>query len=222
MTHKDVSTALSRAPAGLAAPQVRVEVHFGIGLPAFALVGLPEAVVRESRRAGPLRAADHRLRISRRDGSRSICRPPICRRRAADSICQSRSASSRPAENCLRAAHGTRVLRRARAVGGELRETPKLLAVPGGGSAHRREIDPTRANALEAELVAGPRVRTRRPSAASVRRAQGAAAMVAASPDCRSVCPDRNVRGRSRPREVRGQFTAKRALEIAAAGEQGF
>ena len=44
-----VSTVLSRAPAGLSAPLVRVEVHLGTGLPAFHLVGLPEAVVRESR-----------------------------------------------------------------------------------------------------------------------------------------------------------------------------
>ena len=46
---RPVSTVLSRAPAGLAAPLVRVEVHLGSGLPAFALVGLPEAVVRESK-----------------------------------------------------------------------------------------------------------------------------------------------------------------------------
>jgi len=46
---RSVSIALSRAPAGLNAPPVRVEVHIGSGLPAFALVGLPEAVVRESR-----------------------------------------------------------------------------------------------------------------------------------------------------------------------------
>jgi magnesium chelatase family protein len=44
-----VSTVLSRAPAGLEAPLVRVEVHLGSGLPAFAMVGLPEAVVRESK-----------------------------------------------------------------------------------------------------------------------------------------------------------------------------
>ena len=46
---KEVSTVLSRAPLGLAAPLVRVEVHLGTGLPTFAMVGLPEAVVRESR-----------------------------------------------------------------------------------------------------------------------------------------------------------------------------
>src|ERR1700753_1186154 len=44
-----MSTVESRAPLGLAAPLVRVEVHLGPGLPAFHLVGLPEAVVRESR-----------------------------------------------------------------------------------------------------------------------------------------------------------------------------
>ncbi len=47
--HRDVSIVLSRAPAGVAAPLVRVEVHLGLGRPTFALVGLPEAVVRESK-----------------------------------------------------------------------------------------------------------------------------------------------------------------------------
>jgi magnesium chelatase family protein len=40
---------LSRALVGLDAPEVRVEVHISNGLPACALVGLPEAEVRESR-----------------------------------------------------------------------------------------------------------------------------------------------------------------------------
>ena len=44
-----VSMVKSRAPAGLEAPLVRVEVHLGPGLPAFFMVGLPEAVVRESK-----------------------------------------------------------------------------------------------------------------------------------------------------------------------------
>src|SRR6266478_8587536 len=48
-TRKDVSTVFSRAPLGLHAPLVRVEVHLGTGLPTFAMVGLPETVVRESK-----------------------------------------------------------------------------------------------------------------------------------------------------------------------------
>lgn len=39
----------SRALAGMAAPEVTVEAHLANGLPAFTLVGLPEAEVRESR-----------------------------------------------------------------------------------------------------------------------------------------------------------------------------
>ncbi|MFA7665266.1 MAG: YifB family Mg chelatase-like AAA ATPase [Burkholderiaceae bacterium] len=39
----------SRALVGMSAPPVDVEVHLGLGLPAFHIVGLPEAVVRESR-----------------------------------------------------------------------------------------------------------------------------------------------------------------------------
>jgi magnesium chelatase family protein len=40
---------LSRAQFGMEAPLVRVETHVGPGLPAVLIVGLPEAVVRESR-----------------------------------------------------------------------------------------------------------------------------------------------------------------------------
>ena len=40
---------LSRAETGLAAPLVRVEVHLGSGLPTFNIVGLPAPVVRESK-----------------------------------------------------------------------------------------------------------------------------------------------------------------------------
>jgi magnesium chelatase family protein len=38
-----------RAQLGLAAPRVLVEVHLGAGLPLFTVVGLPAAVVRESK-----------------------------------------------------------------------------------------------------------------------------------------------------------------------------
>jgi hypothetical protein len=42
-----VATILSREQRGIDAPQVRVEVDIGSGLPAFNIVGLPEAVVKE-------------------------------------------------------------------------------------------------------------------------------------------------------------------------------
>jgi magnesium chelatase family protein len=44
-----VATVLSRAQFGMEAPLVSVEVHVGPGLPVFSIVGLPEAVVKESK-----------------------------------------------------------------------------------------------------------------------------------------------------------------------------
>ena len=44
-----IATVLSRAQRGMDAPLVRVEVDLGNGLPKFTIVGLPEAVVKESR-----------------------------------------------------------------------------------------------------------------------------------------------------------------------------
>jgi magnesium chelatase family protein len=44
-----VATVASRALAGIDAPEVTVEVHLGPGLPAFHIVGLPDAQVREAR-----------------------------------------------------------------------------------------------------------------------------------------------------------------------------
>src|SRR5579859_4464350 len=44
-----VATVASRALAGIDAPEVTVEVHLGPGLPAFHIVGLPDAEVREAK-----------------------------------------------------------------------------------------------------------------------------------------------------------------------------
>jgi magnesium chelatase family protein len=44
-----LATVLSRAQYGMEAPQVCVEVHLGAGLPSLSIVGLPEAVVKESK-----------------------------------------------------------------------------------------------------------------------------------------------------------------------------
>ncbi len=65
------ATVLSRASAGLQAPEVQVEVHLSPGLPGFTIVGLPENTVREARER--VRSAlltsyfewpDHRITVS--------------------------------------------------------------------------------------------------------------------------------------------------------------
>ena len=93
---RSLSTVLSRAPAGLGAPQVRVEVHLGAGLPAFIIVGLPETVVRESKervRSAILNSGTSFPMV----GSPLIWRLPICRKKAGDSICPSPWESWQPA-----------------------------------------------------------------------------------------------------------------------------
>src|SRR5258707_694011 len=50
-----VAVGLSRAQLGIEAPLVQVEVHSGVGLPSFNIVGLAETVVREIR--DPVRSA---------------------------------------------------------------------------------------------------------------------------------------------------------------------
>ena len=44
-----LATLISRAQFGMDAPEVRVDVHVGPGLPAMAIVGLSETAVKESR-----------------------------------------------------------------------------------------------------------------------------------------------------------------------------
>ena len=61
-----IPTVLSRAQHGMEAPLVRVEVHLGSGLPHFAIVGLPEAVVQ--REQGSRARGDRQLRLRMPDG----------------------------------------------------------------------------------------------------------------------------------------------------------
>jgi hypothetical protein len=76
---------------GIEARSVDVQVQVAPGLPAFAIVGLPDKAVSEARERvrSALIARGWRFR---RAGSPSTSRPPTCRRKAATTICRSRSA----------------------------------------------------------------------------------------------------------------------------------
>ena len=56
-----LASVASRALAGIDAPEVTVEVHLGPGLPAFHIVGLPDAQVREAK--DRVRAALHQAQF---------------------------------------------------------------------------------------------------------------------------------------------------------------
>ena len=210
---------LSRAPLGLAAPEVRVEVHLGPGLPAFALVGLPEAVVRESRERvrSALLTTGFEFPAGRITVNLSPADLPKEGGRFDLPIAVGILAASRkiPARRLVeREFYGELSL------GGELRQTPKLLPALIEGSRTGRELILPQANALEAGMVRDARLRLaghlRQVCDALAGRALWSSADAAdfAKPDLKKAdAPDLA--------EVRGQFAAKRALEIAAAGEHG-
>ena len=250
-THKEVSIVFSRAPAGLDAPLVRVEVHLGNGLPAFALVGLPEAVVRESKervRAALVTAGydfpQRRITVNLspadlpKEGGRFDL-PIAVGILAADGKIDPRALNHREFYGEL-------------SLGGALRETPKLLPALIAGAKLGSEMILPAANSLEASLLNGaklrlmnhlyevaaalggkaaPPARARTTQGCTVQarsvRARAAISSAAVSQALQGAQdPDQNnlhAGPKSLPdlSEVRGQYAAKRALEIAAAGEHG-
>jgi magnesium chelatase family protein len=246
-THKVVSTVFSRAPAGLEAPLVRVEVHLGNGLPGFALVGLPEAVVRESKervRAALVTAGydfpQRRITVNLspadlpKEGGRFDL-PIAVGILAADGKIDPSALNHREFYGEL-------------SLGGALRETPKLLPALIAGAKLGSEMILPAANAFEASLLNGAQLRLmghlrevvaalggRTKSAAAFRIAHAgtqtqarASANSVAIPQtlehAHDLDPNNSAsRNKSAPNlsEVRGQYAAKRALEIAAAGEHG-
>jgi magnesium chelatase family protein len=221
-THREVSTVFSRAPAGLEAPLVRVEVHLGTGLPAFNLVGLPEAVVRESKervRAALLTAGydfpQRRITVNLspadlpKEGGRFDL-PIAVGILAADRRILPQALQCREFYGEL-------------SLGGALRETRKLLPALIAGAKCRSEMILPAANALEASLISGAKLRLVNHLSEVVAALKGTGSL-----DVLPTAVTREVRTQadraaSTPdlAEVRGQYAAKRALEIAAAGEHG-
>src|ERR1700736_6294217 len=210
-----VSTALSRAPLGLAAPLVRVEVHLGAGLPTFAMVGLPEAVVRESRER--VRSALLTAGFTFPEGRITVNLSPADLPKEGGRFDLPIAVGILAASGQL--SHDSLARREfygELALGGELRETPKLLPALLAGSRDGCELILPAANALEASLVAGPKVKLARRLIDVCNALNGVVPLPVASTQESPV---------QRPppdlADVRGQFAAKRALEIAAAGGHG-
>jgi magnesium chelatase family protein len=234
----DVGIVFSRAPAGMAAPLVRVEVHLGSGIPTFALVGLPEAVVRESKQRvrAAIETAGYEFPPARITVNLSPADLPKEGGRFDLPIAVGILAAARhiPADALVK-----REFYGELSLSGELRETPKLLPALLAGAREGSEMILPTANALEARMVSNARVllagklfdvvAALRPAHKSAHRQSRlrtlmSAHLVAAAP---GDAPNDHSAARAVTHdppdlaEVRGQYFGKRALEIAAAGEHG-
>lgn len=204
----------SRCQDGIHALPVSVESHLSGGLPAFAIVGLPETAVRESRervRSALLNSGfefpNRRITVNlapadiRKDGTRFDLAI------ALGILAASGQAPAAPLEGCEFLAElaldGT-----LRPVGAAL---PAALAARDAG----RDLVVCGADAHEAALVRGARIRVAASLGEVCRHAAGDAPL----PCIEGAPPPAPAGDQPDLGDVVGQFRARRALEIAAAGE---
>jgi magnesium chelatase family protein len=202
----------SRALAGIEAPPVTVEVHLGPGLPAFHIVGLPDAEVREAK--DRVRAALHHARFEFPARRITINLAPA-------ELPKDSSRFDLPIALGILAASGQ--LRTGALAGhefaGELSLTGELRPVHGAlpmaigaRDAGHAFVLPA-ANAAQAALAARARILPAASLLEVCAHLNGAAPLAEHRADARRAPPDY-------PDflDVRGQAQAKRALEVAAAG----
>lgn len=211
-----VSVVHSRAPAGVLAPLVRVEVHLGAGLPAFLMVGLPEAVVRESK---------ERVRSALTTSGFSFPAGRITVNLSPADLPKQGGRFDLPIAMGILAASGQlpreslagREFYGELSLSGDLRETPRLLPALVAGSRGGAELVLPAANRFEAAMVAAANVKL------ASHLVQVCAALRGGEP-LPAACGDLSVDARPAVADLAdicGQFSAKRALEIAAAGGHG-
>lgn len=212
-----LATLLSRTPQGLEAPLVRVEVDVGNGLPAFSVVGLLETAVKESkdRVRTALANCDYEFPAGRvvvnlapadlpKEGGRFDLAIAVGILIASDQL------PSGPFDRVE--------LYGELSLGGDLHSTRGLLPSALQAARLGHSLIVPAVNGGEAALARNTRVHVARHLREVCQHAKGQHALPCASPAMASST------GSSRQAildlaDVRGQAGARRALEIAAAGE---
>lgn len=207
-----LASAVSRALEGIEAPEVAVEVHLANGLPGFSLVGLPEAEVREAR---------DRVRAALQTCQFEYPNKKITANLAPADLPKEGGRFDLPIALGILAASGqikANALQGIEFAGelsltGSLRPVRGALAMALAATRNGRSLILPAENAAEAALAKGATVMSARTLLEVVAHLNGHTSLETAAPPTQGgdvVYPDLA--------DVRGQATAKRALEIAAAG----
>ncbi len=203
----------TRAQAGIDAPLVTVEVHLTNGLPALSIVGLPETAVKESK---------DRVRSALINSRFDFPLRRITINLAPADLPKDGGRFDLPIALGILAASGQlprEVLPRHEFVGelalsGELRAIRGVLPVCLKARETARHVVVPRDNAAEAGLVSDVTVLP----AAHLLEVYGHLAGTSAIRALREQPQSRPTESHGDLSDVRGQYQAKRALEIAAAG----
>jgi magnesium chelatase family protein len=204
----------SRATVGIRAPLVTVETHLSKGLPRFNIVGLPEAVVKESK---------DRVRSALLNSHFKFPRGRITINLAPADLPKEGSRFDLPIALSILAASGQIPQDKIAdhefvgelALSGELRAVYGVLPVVLGVQEVKRSLIIPQANANEAALVKGAEVFSVKHLLDVCAYLRGELALDVCK---KSIAPSQKPRSVDLS-DVYGQNHAKRALEIAAAGK---
>ena len=203
----------SRAQDGVAAPEVAVEVHLSGGLPGTAIVGLPEAAVREAR---------DRVRVAIQAAQFDYPARRVTVNLAPADLPKDGGRFDLPIALGILAANGALPLAALQgheflgelALSGELRAVTGVLPALLKARAQGRCAVIPAANAAEAAMLDDAEVRVAHSllDVCAHLRGQAALPRAAAGPPGVPAAAETDLA------EVRGQAQARRALELAAAG----